>query len=108
MKKSLTFVGLGVVLMALLTFMLRLIDVKFFQDNISIAVTIAALSLIFVVIGLIKSKWKSAMWFGLGGFATAAANFLIRLTGFEDNLTLFIVFLVVGLVVLVWGVVKKK
>ena len=107
MKKSLTFIGLGMVFAALLTFLLRLVEHKFFQSNVNMAVMIGVVAVVAVVAGLIMKMNKTLMFLAAGAAIVAALGFVVRLTKFEDNLTLFILFLVVGLVVLVWGIAKK-
>ena len=108
MKKSVIYTGLGIVVAALLVFMLRLITSAFFQDNMKLLFLLGGLSLLVVVVGAIVKGWrKSLVWLGVGGLIAELAEFLIRLTGFQDNVTLFVVTLIAGLAVLIVGVVKK-
>lgn len=107
MKKSLTFLGLGVVLAALLAFFLRLASAQFLQVNLNLLIILGAVGLAVVVLGLVWRMNKALLWLGGGALVGALGSFLVRLTKFEDNLTLFVLFLVVGLVVLVWGIVKR-
>jgi len=106
MKKKVVFAGLGIVLAAFITFLLRLINAKFFQDNLNMLIVVGILGIIALVVGMIRRMNKATMFLGVGAIITAVAQFLIRMA-FNDNVSLFVIFLVVGLITLIWGLVKK-
>jgi len=114
MKKKVVFAGLGIVLAAFITFLLRLINAKFFQDNLNMLIVVGILGIIALVVGMIRRMNKATMFrentmrdcIGVGAIITAVAQFLIRMA-FNDNVSLFVIFLVVGLITLIWGLVKK-
>jgi hypothetical protein len=107
MNRALVFGGLGVVGAALLSFFLRLFEGRFLNDNVNLLIILGVLGLFLVALGLFWRGGKSLMYLGGGVVVAGLLSFLVRLSKFEDNLTLFVLFLVVGLAVLVWGIVKR-
>lgn len=108
MNKKITFFGLGVLIVSLIGFLFRLIAVPFFQKSLLWLIVFGALGLVLIVLSFImKSSKKGLLWFGLGSLAYALVIFGLRLLKFDDNLMLFIVSLVAGLVLLIWGILKR-
>ena len=56
MRKNLLWFGAGLLLMSFVVFLLRKVQVKFFQDNMSLFILLAIISLGVVLYGLIKKK----------------------------------------------------
>jgi hypothetical protein len=54
LRKNLLFLGLGVLLTAWVTFLLRKISGKFFQDSLSLALLFTGLGISTIVYGLVK------------------------------------------------------
>jgi hypothetical protein len=107
MRKNVTFAGLGIVLAAFIIFVLRLINAKFFQDNLNMLIVVGILGIIALVVGMIRRMNKATMFLGVGAIITAVSEFLVRMV-FKDNVTLFVLFLVLGLAVLIIGLLKGR
>lgn len=107
MRKSLTFFGLGIMLVALIGFLFRLVNVPVFQGKLLWLIVFGALGLVLIVFALIRKGSKGVLWFGLGSLAYALVIFGLRSVGLNDNLSLFIISLVAGLVFLIIGLIKR-
>ena len=107
MKKGVVFFGLGIIITALFTFLLRLINAPFFQDKLKLMILVGIIGAVMIIVGLIMKMKKVLIFGGLGVLATTIVNWLVRLIGLNDNVTLLIIFMVVGLVVLIYGIAKK-
>lgn len=107
MKKSLTFFGLGLLIVSFIGFLLRLVDVPVFQGKLLWLIVFGLLGLVLVIVSFIGRKKSALLWFGLGSLAYAVAVFGLRSVGLNDSLSLFIIALVFGLVFLIWGLVKR-
>jgi hypothetical protein len=108
MKKNIVFVGLGIILTTILTFLFRLINAPFFQDKLKVMILMGIIGVVVLVIGLIWKMKKVMIYTGLGALITAILMFLIRLIGLNDNVALMIIFEIIGLIVLIYGLAKGK
>lgn len=107
MKKSITFFGLGLLIVSFIGFLFRLVNVPVFQGKLLWLIVFGALGLALVIISFIGRKKSALLWFGLGSLAYAVVVFGLRAIGLNDNLSLFIIALIFGLVFLIWGLVKR-
>jgi hypothetical protein len=98
---------LGVLVVSLIGFLFRLIAVPFFQKATLWLIVFGALGLVLIVLSFILRHSKALLWFGLGSLAYAVIIFGLRLIKLDDNLMLFIISLIAGLILLIWGIIKR-
>jgi hypothetical protein len=107
MKKSFTFFGLGILIVAFLGFLIRMINVPVFQGRMFHLILFGSFGLALIISSFIfKSGKKFLLWFGLGSLLYALAIFGLRVIGLDNNITLFIIALIIGLVLLIIGLFK--
>ena len=108
MKKSLTFFGLGIVVVALIGFLFRQINLPVFQGRSLWLIIFGALGIAMIIMSFIFKKAKKFfLWFGLGSLAYALVVFGMRVAGLNNNIALFIFTLIAGLLFLIIGLVKR-
>lgn len=110
MKSKIVFVGIGVLFSALLTFLLKLSKGVFLNKPLNLAVIFGVMGLTLLVIGWVKKResGKFMKFFGLGIMIDALLVFLLSLIKLTNNVTLLILFLVIGLGTLFYGAIKGK
>jgi len=107
MRKKILFVGIGVLLSAFLLFLLRLSSGVFFTKPLNILIVMGALGLVLLVWGAIKRMNKPLMMSGIGVIISGGLTAGLMALGLKDNVTAFVLFLVLGFVLLLYGVIKK-
>lgn len=105
MKKSFVFFGLSLLIVAFLGFLLRLINVPFFQGRMFHLVLFGVLGLVLIILSFFK-RFKSLLWFGLGSLLYALAVFGLRVIGLDNSVSLFVIALIVGFILLIVGLFK--
>jgi hypothetical protein len=108
MKKNILFVSIGVLLSAFLLFLLRLSSGTFFTKPLNILIVMGALALVIGIIGVVK-KMNKPMLMSAGGIVIIALLTAgLMVVGLKDNVTSLVIFLVLGFVLLLYGVIKGK
>lgn len=107
MKKNMLFMGLGVLVSAILLFLLKLSKGAFLSKPLNLLIIFGALSVVFLVWGLVKRMNKPLLFFGLGILVDAILVFLLSLIKLTDNVSLLVIFLLVSVGLLLYGAIKK-
>lgn len=106
MKKSFTFVGLSILIVAFLGFLIRMINVPFFQGRMFHLILFGSLGLVLIILSFAIRKAKGMLWFGLGSLLYALAVFGLRVIGLDNSVSLFVIALIIGFVLLIIGIFK--
>jgi hypothetical protein len=107
MKKSWTFLGLGILIVAFIGFLFRLITLPIFQGR-QLLIVFGALGIVLIILSFILKKSKKfLLWFGLGSLMYGILSFVLRILGMNNNVTLLIVSIILGLVLLIIGLIKR-
>jgi hypothetical protein len=108
MKKSWTFLGLGILIVAFIGFLFRLITLPIFQGRQLWLIVFGALGIVLIILSFILKKSKKfLLWFGLGSLMYGILSFVLRILGMNNNVTLLIVSIILGLVLLIIGLIKR-
>jgi hypothetical protein len=108
MKKSWTFLGLGVLIVAIIGFLFRLIKLPVFQGRQLWLIVFGVTGIVLIILSfIIKSARKFFLWFGLGSLLYAGLSFGLRIAGMNNNTTLMIISVILGLILLIIGLVKR-
>ena len=100
-------VGAFVLVAGFVAFLLRLTNWKLFATTQNVAIVLGAVAVFLAVFGLIKKMNKTLLMSALGVAIVGAFTFILGLIGLKDNVTLFILFVVMSVVLLLYGVFKK-
>lgn len=108
MKKSLTFLGLAFIIVGLVNFLFRLIPVPSLQGRTLWLVVFGVVGLVLIILSFVlKSGKKFFLWFGLGAILSAVLTFVLRYFKLDNNTTLLIIGLIIGLLLLIIGLIKR-
>jgi uncharacterized membrane protein YjjP (DUF1212 family) len=108
MKKNFLFIGLGMILSALIAYLLRTFDAPFFQNKLYLTIIIGGLGLLLMIFGMVKKMNKFLLFAGVGAIITALFGVILRTIGLENNIALMIITEVIGVAILTYGLVKGK
>lgn len=106
MRKNWLFFGLSLLLAGFLLFVLRLINGRWINNPMNLLIIFSVFALALLIWGLVKKR--KFLYASSGGvFLVAVLSYVFPLIGLKDNLTIFIINLILGIGILMYGVIKR-